>query len=644
MKRGRGAVSKRGASHRAPPRALAPPVDPRHPAFLLAVAVAALCVAYSVSFALYDTDMWQHLAVGRAIWALKAIPTRQLWTWPNYGTPDVNAEWGFSAVIWLVWHAFGVPGLFAWRWATTLAAFGLLWAAARRMGARGFAPLAVAVLSSLIYRHRSQVRPETLVAVLFAAEIWILESWRSARADRRAWLVLIAWIWANVHISYWLGLAIQGVYAAAMWRDAPGGRRRKPLAILALSAAISFVNPWGWRALWQPFEYFLTWRHEPIFQTIGELQPVDWAYHARDGLAVLIAGWIVLAIWRARAFGFDPVEAVMFALFAALALPTQRFVGLLALAAFPFVARDLDEWLRSRRFTRFPGPWARGALAAAACIAAGIPEWTRPSAIAGIRIEPRVVPVRACDFMEAHGVHGRGFNQYAAGGYLVYRFWPDRSRLPFMDIHQSGTREDRELYAIAQVDSDAWHALDAKYRFDYALVYTHQYPNDRLIEFLDADRATWALVFTDDAAALFLRRAGPLGALAARFEYRRLPAGVVPLRVLDECRADSLARHALAAELERAIRESAWNGRAGLLLAPLWMIDGRLDDAHRLMDRVIRENPLLFEAHASRGEIELEQGQAEAALADFERERRLSGKSAYLDQAVARCRAQVRSR
>src|SRR5262249_744273 len=161
--------------------------------------------------------------------------------------------------------------------------------------------------------------------------------------------------------------------------------------------------------------------------------------------------------------------------------------------------------------------------------------------------EPRVVPVRACDFMEAHGIRGRGFNQYAAGGYILYRFWPDRSRLPFMDIHQSGTREDRELYAVAQQDSEAWRALDAKYRFDYALTYTAQYANDRLIEFLDADRATWALVFTDDAAGLFLRRHGPLAALANRFEYRRLPAGIVPMRVLDECRADSLARHELEA-------------------------------------------------------------------------------------------------
>ena len=670
--------------------ALAPPPDPLHPAYVIAVAIAAACILFSVSFALYDTDMWQHLAVGRSIWLLHALPTRQLWTWPNYGAPDVNASWGFRLLIWPLWHAAGVTGLFAWRWLTTLAAFALLWRAARRMGARGLTPLVVAVLCSLIYRHRSQIRPETLTAVLFAAEIWILESWREAwherpadwRRDPRLWLVPIAWAWANVHISYWLGLAVQGIYLIASGHqrgrepEARAGSalegRRHALAILAASAAISFVNPWGWKALWQPFDYFLHWRHEPIFQTIGELQPVDWSYHARDGLAILIAGWIVLLIWRARAFRLDRVEALMFALFAALALPTQRFVGIFALAAFPFVARDLDAWVRSRAWAkraaaresggsaaparesgssapparesgkdrppaRSRSVWVRGALAALACVAIGIPEWTRPSALIGVRLEQRVVPVRACDFMAAHGVHGRGFNQFAAGGYLLYRFWPDRSRLPFMDIHQSGSREDRYLYALAQQDSAAWRALDRKYRFDYALIYTHQYANDRLIEFLDADRSRWALVFSDDAAALFVRRDGPLASLAHSFEYRRLPAGIAPIALLEACRSDSLARGELEAELTRSIRESPWNTRASLLLAPLLMIDRRLVDAHRLLDQAIHDNPLAFEAHASRGEVELEQGLAAEARADFEREIRLAGESAYLDQAMARC-------
>jgi len=637
---------------------LAPAPAARHPGFLLATIVTAAGVALSVSFVLFDTDMWQHLGVGRAIWQLKAIPTHQLWTWPNYGAPDVNASWGFRFLIWPIWHALGVPGLFAWRWTTTLAAFGLLWAAARRMGAVGFAPLVVAVLCSLTYRHRSQVRPETLVAVLFAAEIWILESWRAARArapeqaagmlrDPRAWLILIALLWANVHISYWVGLAVQAIYALPVLKPAATGSERRdlrtPLVILLLSAVISLVNPWGWQALWQPFDYFLHWRHEPIFQTIGELQPIDWAYHARGGLAVLIAGWAVLAIWRARVIGFDLVEALMLALFLALALPTRRFVGMLALAAFPFAARDLDAWLRTRSWyaPHATRAWLHGVLTAAFCVAIGVPEWTRPSMPAGLGIDPHVAPSRACDFMEAHGVRGRGLNPFDFGGYQMFRFWPDRSRLPFIDIHQSGSREDRYLYAVAQQDHDGWRTLDAKYRFDYVLVHTHQYPNDRLPQFLDADTTSWALVFTDDAAGLFIRRDGALASVAREFSYRRLPAGIVPLKVLEECRADPVMRRELEGELRRAMRASPWNGRATLLLAPLLMLDHRLVEAHALLDTLIERDPRRLEARAARGEIELVEGRPAEARADFAGEIRLAGESAYLDQSLARCFARL---
>jgi hypothetical protein len=110
-----------------------------HPAWIAALAVATACTLVSVSFKLYEPDFWQHLLVGRVIWEQHRVPTTQLWTWPTYGAPDVNSSWGFRALIWPIWSAAGVWGLFAWRWIATLLALGLGWAAARHMGARGSA-------------------------------------------------------------------------------------------------------------------------------------------------------------------------------------------------------------------------------------------------------------------------------------------------------------------------------------------------------------------------------------------------------------------------------------------------------------------------------------------------------------------------
>ena len=98
--------------------------------------MAALCAIVSVSYRFYDTDLWLLLAHGRAIAEARHITHEILWTWPGYGNPDPAASWWtFRLLAWWLWAAGGVPALFAWRWLSTLAAFGILWAAARRMGA-----------------------------------------------------------------------------------------------------------------------------------------------------------------------------------------------------------------------------------------------------------------------------------------------------------------------------------------------------------------------------------------------------------------------------------------------------------------------------------------------------------------------------
>ena len=122
-------------------------VDARHPALIAAALVAAACILISVSFTLYDADVWQNLIFGRAIWTLHAVPTTQRFAWPTYGAPLVNPSWGFTAIVWPFWSLGGVTGLFAWRWLSTLAVFGVTWITARRLGARGFsAPVRLTVV------------------------------------------------------------------------------------------------------------------------------------------------------------------------------------------------------------------------------------------------------------------------------------------------------------------------------------------------------------------------------------------------------------------------------------------------------------------------------------------------------------------
>jgi Flp pilus assembly protein TadD len=613
---------------------------------VVAILVAAACVVVSASYRLYDTDLWSLLAVGRSIWTLHQVPVVDLWTWRHYGEPQVVSAWLFRGLLWPLWSSGGVAGLYAWRWGSALGVFALSWATARAMGARGPGALVVMAWCALVYRLRTDIRPETLAALLFALELWLLETRRRRGApavtglDRAWWIVPVAAVWANAHISYYLGFILLGIYLAdahVAARRAPGGATsglQRTLWLVALAAAaVSFLNPGGWRTLWQPFEFLISWRNDPMFRSIGELRPPVWGANLRNGLPLLMLGWPALLVARARRRGVDVAEALACAGFTALALSSQRFVAVYALAAAPFLARDLGE---PGAVPALPGrlarPPLRAVLAAAACVALSLPDWLRPELPLGVGIEPASVPQVACDFIAAHGIRGRGFNEMHFGGYLPYRFWPDRGRLAFMSTQpENATPDDRRLAVASYGDPAAWAELDRRYRFDYLLLARGQESGSRLPDFLDRD-SSWAMVFTDDAAELFVRRDGPLRAVADSFGYRVLPAGqVMRERLVGRAATDSALRAWAIAEVERAVRSSPRNGLAHRLLGVFALMEGRLGDARRHLEAALAEKPRLPHAHELLAWAALAERHPRGAIRELALERRLHGPARGLE-------------
>jgi hypothetical protein len=604
-----------------------PPLPLRHPAVGLAALVCAAILVLSVTHDVFDLDQWQHLTVGRFIWEQHHFPTTQLWTWPTYGAKDVDYAWGFEALVWPCWKLGGLLGLYVWRWLTTLAAFAFAWAAARRLGAKGLAPLVVIALCAMIYRIRSQVRPETVAAVLLMAEVWLLESRRHGARVHPGWLVLVAWAWANTHISYYLFFVVLGIHvlAASLPPRRAGAPPARELWLAALAAAaISFVNPSGWRTLWQPFEFWRVWRHELIYRNIEELRPVVWSANLLNGLPVLLALWPLLALARVRRAGFDRVEAMMCALFTAMLLIGQRFTGVYALAAAVYVSRDLDEWLRGlRRPSWAVAPWVRGALAGAGCLLVAWPELSRPDYPIRLHVPENQFPAAASDFIRKHDLHGRLFNQYDYGGYLCFRFWPRRDQLPFMGIHQEGSQELRHLYMLALSRPESWRRLDERFRFDYLVLIRNPVEKDNLLKIVDRD-TSWARVFGDDAACVYVRRRGPFAQLAADSAYRTLPADPSDFAAFGQISMpDSTTRRRAERELWREVAGSPWHAQALSYLSNIAFFEGRWDDAHRVLREALRIEPLTGGVREKLGIIALRRGRPREARRWFEEEWRI---------------------
>jgi tetratricopeptide (TPR) repeat protein len=266
-----------------------------------------------------------------------------------------------------------------------------------------------------------------------------------------------------------------------------------------------------------------------------------------------------------------------------------------------------------------------------------LPEWSREKPLFGIGMDERRVPAAASDFVLEHDVRGRCFNPFYFGGYLLWRFWPERERLPFMDIHQSGTREERERYVRLYAHPDGWRELDERYRFDWVVLDAAQHAMawDATRDRLDED-PRFALVFRDDAAALYVRREGRHAELAGRFGYHLVPGGEALLPAFGRAvQADSAFRAGARAELERRIGSSPWNAEARSLLANLDFIDHDLEAARVQLEAALRVDPRLAGAHERLALIAMQQGRAEDAVRELEAELELGPGSPLLARRLA---------
>jgi hypothetical protein len=607
--------------------------------------VVAAAAVIGATFQMVDTDVWQHLAVGRAIWTGHRIPMTNQWTWPSFGAPYVLPSWGFRALLWPFYALAGIDGLALWRWLTTLAVFAIAWRTARTMGARGFASLVAIAWCVLVYRHRIYVRPETLVAILLAVTIWILETRRHGK-DHSWWLVAVACAWANIHISYWMLFALTGAHLVEDLL-VPPRRGPKLLWVMLVALAACFLNPFGWKALVEPFRYAFTWRNEVMTRTIGELQPVDWKFLARTGYVVLLPLWPVLIALRAlgsrarRGAGWDLAELLTCVGFSAIGLANQRFVSVWAVVAAPYLARGVASLAASIRWPRALRPaWARAAIATLVIVLGSLPEWRRSDMPIGTALLPSSYPAGACDFMEKQDIRGRGFNHFELGGYLLWRFWPQKDRLPFVDIHFELTEDPviRRLAGLALTQPDAWRQLDQREHFEWALLRRLHSLGDVSLDILEAD-STWRLVFLDDAAALYLKRAGARAALADSLGYRLVRAGRAGMADMGRAfAADSNSRRVLRAEFQRMAASSSANSGAHSLLSQLDLLEGHWEDAARHLREAYRVDPLVPRYHERLGLLELKLGHLAVAVDELERASR-SDRTASAWTLLAQARA-----
>jgi hypothetical protein len=310
---------------------------PSLPLFATLALASVFLLATTPGFIVQDT--WIALVAGREI-VQHGLPTHEQLTILAAGRRWVDQQWLGQLVIYGLSLAGGIKLVVLTCEAAALSAWGFAIAAAGRRGP--VAPGVVTVLVALGILSSPwglQVRTQELALPLYAAVLWLLLT--DPRLVRRRTLSVLGLlvVWANVHGSVVLGVAVVVAYAVTAWRAAAPRRRLLPYVATPLTL---LASPYATRL---PGYYHLMIVSPPFRRYIQEWQP------SRPSITTAIfylLAAVTLAVVIRRRHAYQPGEIVILVLACASAAWAIRNIVWFALAAAAILpARERGEAFRT---------------------------------------------------------------------------------------------------------------------------------------------------------------------------------------------------------------------------------------------------------------------------------------------------------
>lgn len=465
---------------------------------LILTLLAALPLARNV-----DPDFWWHLRTGDLI-VHGGIPRRDPYSWTAAGSAWSAHEWLSEVVIYLVQSTLGYAGGVALFGGAAAAAVATMCALGRRFGVGRRTLVLLVLFGALLLAPFVTVRPQVFTWLLFASAVFVLE--RHEAGERMPiWALppLLA-VWANLHLGFVYGLMAVGLWFAARVIDKVKGSAvelRGPALLMVACTVATFLNPSGPEILVYPLRYV---------QDAGSLRVVnEWRrpdplnpFMAPYLLAMVLTSIALLSKHRPRPFLLLLSVAVI-----ALSLQAVRNLPFVALLMIPVVGGVAGRrWAAastgadSRASMSLPVGLAVLSLFLLGMVAAGVRQH-------GTLWKPNEdgYPRAGTDYVQAHLGERKLFNQYAWGGYLIFKLYPG-GRVFIdgrTDFYRGALLDD---YTWVSEAKPGWDERLERYGVEAALVRKDK----RLASALRED-ADWREVFTGPVESVFVRNEGAVG-------------------------------------------------------------------------------------------------------------------------------------
>jgi len=457
-----------------------------------------------------QSDIWWHLRNARELLTSHAFLRADSYTYTAAGTPLQNHEWLSEVAYYLAFRAWGLHGPLAVEVVVLWLTFATVYYLALRRGANcsdaGLVTIAGVALGSYSFAPRMHQFGWLCLAGL----LLVLE--RFQRTGKGLWMLppLFA-LWANLHGSWAYGLVVIGVFIASgllqgQWGKVAAERwtpaeLKKLLAASTLSVAALFINPYGYRLVWYPFEVYTWYGRGGLLDNVAEWKSVD--FHQPWGkltmfmlLGLLAAAWFSPRPWKLR-----DILLSLFAVWASLV--HLRFLLFAAIILIPILGPRLR--LLSPYHANKDKPWLNLVMTV---FIAGLMLWMFPSTAQLQESIDGWFPRDALPFMQRKQMSGRLFNLAEFGGYIE---WNTPELKTFVDgradvFVNNGIFDD---YMKINAIENPFELLD-KYKIEYVL-----FPVNRRLSYVLDRSERWRTIYGDNVVKLYERAPATVTSLKA---------------------------------------------------------------------------------------------------------------------------------
>ena len=377
-------------------------------------------------FALYrrdinDPDIWWHMRNAQFLLQHHQFVRSDMYSFTVSGHPWINHEWLSEIPCYFAYRALGLVGLKTLCFLIFDAIFLLLlylcFQESRNFKASVTACYFGTFLATVSFGPRTILFGYLYLVILLI----VLQRFRD-KGRTPLWTVpLLFCLWANTHGSWSLGLIIFFLFIVAGFVEGSWGRvdairwsprqMRQLIATFTASVVALFVNPYGWRLVYYPFDM-------AFHQTLNIAHVEEWVsvdFHDARGkmLMILILGLLSGVLLRSRRWRLSELLILLFALYSGLTY--VRFLVLLAIVAAPVLAKMLDFFPLYRPADETPKVNVVVLLLLLGTMVYQYPHERKLQASLD-----ETYPAGILQYLNTHPLHGNTLNFYLWGGYLEW--------------------------------------------------------------------------------------------------------------------------------------------------------------------------------------------------------------------------------